>query len=274
MIGGLIWGGNESLEYENCKIKQWHTEGCAISKCYAFRRIFEIWSVKQPIFFGSYLARSTFYKIFLLIHSHFYLSFHIDASAQSKGSKTCSNLNVISRFFIEATFHKAGGSPDPLFLFFRRYLIRSSLTQLSRIWVRSWGITEPSKPSPMSLLRPASHCIICGGLVIGRPDKVFCSLNCKTKYHYRRKQERLPISYPTDNILHRNWAVLNEAYELAQKRKFFINAVQLQKEGFRPEYYTTSSVNRDGKIYYYVYDYGWMQFSEKELMVIKLSKPR
>lgn len=86
--------------------------------------------------------------------------------------------------------------------------------------------------------------------------------------------QRLPVSYPTDMILHRNWVVLHEAYELTEKKKFFVSTVSLQKAGFRPDYHTTSSTNKDGKVYYYVYDFGWMQFSDKELMVVKLNKPR
>lgn len=65
-----------------------------------------------------------------------------------------------------------------------------------------------------------------------------------------------------------------EAHEIASTNKFFVSAAHLQKEGFKPEYYTSSSVNSDGKVYHYLYDFGWMQFSDKELMIIKLNKPR
>ncbi len=126
----------------------------------------------------------------------------------------------------------------------------------------------------MTLLRPVVHCLSCGAPVIGRLDKVFCTVSCKSMYHLRRKAQRIPVSYPIDSILHRNWVVLMEAHELAGTNKFFVSAAQLQKEGFRPEYHTTTSSNKDSKSYYYVYDFGWMQFSEKELMIIKLNKPR
>lgn len=125
----------------------------------------------------------------------------------------------------------------------------------------------------MTLLKPATFCITCGSPVKGRQDKVFCCVSCKSKYHYRRRLERREVTYPIDQILHRNWVVLKEAHELARKRKFYADLDKLQKEGFRPEYYTTSRVNANGKVYRYVYEYGWMQFSEKALLVIKLDKP-
>ncbi len=117
------------------------------------------------------------------------------------------------------------------------------------------------------------HCPVCGEIVIGRTDKIFCSIKCKSAYHLRRKTQRQPMSYPIDTILHRNWVVLMEAYELAGRKKFFANAAILQKAGFRPDFYTSAARNQKGKTYYYVYDFAWMRFSEKELMVIKRGSP-
>ena len=82
------------------------------------------------------------------------------------------------------------------------------------------------------------------------------------------------MSYPIDQILHRNWVVLQEIFEEVGKKKFFISHAQLTKAGFNAKYYTTSDTNKAGKRYYYVYDFGWMQFSEKEMMVLKLKQAK
>ena len=48
----------------------------------------------------------------------------------------------------------------------------------------------------------------------------------------------------------------------------------LQDAGFHTKYSTTSAINSKGKTYYYIYNYGWMQFSEKEVMVVHLEKSK
>ena len=126
----------------------------------------------------------------------------------------------------------------------------------------------------MPLPRPVSFCPICGDQVVGRSDKIFCTPTCKAIYHLRRKHQLLPIAKPIDAILHRNWVVLKELYEEIGKKKFFVAQAKLNKAGFHTKYYTTSEKNKQGKMYYYVYDFGWMYFSEKEIMVIKLKAAR
>ncbi len=126
----------------------------------------------------------------------------------------------------------------------------------------------------MPLPRPVAHCPICGDKVIGRKDKIFCSPNCKAEYHYRRKKQRVPVSEPIDSILHRNWVILTELYEEIGKKKFFVSRAKLNKSGFHTRYFTSYELNSKGKAYRYIYDFGWMEFSDKELMVIKLAKPK
>ncbi|MDH3651691.1 MAG: hypothetical protein OEQ53_18550 [Saprospiraceae bacterium] len=97
---------------------------------------------------------------------------------------------------------------------------------------------------------------------------------CKSRYHQRRQRQRIAVSEPIDSILHRNWVILTELYEEIGKKKFFVSRAILNKAGFHTKYFTSYGVNSKGKVYYYLYDYGWMEFSEKELMVLKLAKPK
>ena len=126
----------------------------------------------------------------------------------------------------------------------------------------------------MIVISNANFCLICGDPVIGRRDKVFCTIDCKNKYHATRKSEIQPFSQPVDKILHRNWVILSEYYELARKKKFFISKAELNKAGFHSKYFTTIHTNARGKTYYYVYNFGWMEFSEKEMMIVRLNKSR
>ena len=124
----------------------------------------------------------------------------------------------------------------------------------------------------MPLPTPTRYCPICGDELEGRADKIFCSSSCKNEYHSRRKAEHLPFSEPIDKILHRNWVILKEHFDQIGKRKFFLSKAELNKAGFHTQYYTTTKMNSKGKLYYYVYNFGWMDFSDKQMMVIKMEK--
>ena len=126
----------------------------------------------------------------------------------------------------------------------------------------------------MTLPRPTKFCPICGEELVGRKDKIFCSKACKNEYHINRKLEHLPVSQPIDKILHRNWVLLKELFDQIGKKKFFVSKAELNKAGFHTQYYTTSQKNTKGKMYYYVYNFGWMDFSEKQLMIVKLDKSK
>lgn len=126
----------------------------------------------------------------------------------------------------------------------------------------------------MPLPRPTNFCPICGDKLIGKINKRFCSPACKARYHRNRAEQRIPVTRNVDAILHRNWKILSELHETAGTHKLFVNKAQLSRRGFHFDYYTTSKVNKEQKPYYYVYDFAWMSFSEKEMMVVKLRKPK
>ena len=126
----------------------------------------------------------------------------------------------------------------------------------------------------MSLPSPVAFCPICGKKIAGRRDKIFCSTTCKSEYHRKRRKQVIPYAKEIDAKLHRNWIILQELYEKSQSRKIFINKAELHLQGFNFDYHTTSKTNKEGKTYHYIYNFGWMDFSEKEVMVLHLNKPK
>ena len=108
----------------------------------------------------------------------------------------------------------------------------------------------------------------------GRSDKVFCSKKCKNDYHSRRRNQHQAYSQPIDRILHRNWVILAEFQESIGKRKFHVPLSDLLDAGFQPRYFTTMEVNSKGKTYHYIYNFGWMNFTEKEVLVVVGDKPK
>lgn len=126
----------------------------------------------------------------------------------------------------------------------------------------------------MPLPRPVKYCPICAAELFGRLDKIFCSKSCKNEYHRKRKDQYLPFTNTIDGILHRNWVILTEIYEEVGKRKFFVPMSRLQKAGFHTKYMTTHQINAKGKEYHYIYNYGWMMFTDKEVMIVRLASSK
>jgi hypothetical protein len=114
-------------------------------------------------------------------------------------------------------------------------------------------------------------CKICSKLLVGRNDKLFCSIKCKNYYHVNlRKVTALEVK-EIDTILHRNRSIL---LELMGKRKgqVTIERILLQKKKFQFKYHTHQHVNSKGKTYCYLYDFAWMEFSNDTILVVRKIK--
>jgi len=113
-------------------------------------------------------------------------------------------------------------------------------------------------------------CPICKNPVLGRSDKKFCSVKCKTFYHQRLRQVTRSAAERIDKILHRNRSIL---LEIMGKRnvKLKVHRLVLEQKKFNFYHITHYSVNSSGKTYHYVYDFAWMSFSDDEVMIVRKS---
>ena len=111
-------------------------------------------------------------------------------------------------------------------------------------------------------------CKICSSSIVGRSDKLFCSVKCKNYYHINlRKATRVAVK-EIDTILHRNRSILLEF--LGKRRiKITIERVLLEKKNFNFKYHTHINVNNKGKTYFNVYDFAWMEFSNDEILIVR-----
>jgi len=111
-------------------------------------------------------------------------------------------------------------------------------------------------------------CKICQKNIIGRNDKIFCSVTCKNFYHVNlRKVTKIEVK-EIDTILHRNRSILLEILG-KHKTQIKVNRIVLEKKKFRFKYHTHINVNKNGKTYHHLYDFAWMEFSDDEILIIK-----
>ncbi|NBG67419.1 hypothetical protein [Acidiluteibacter ferrifornacis] len=102
-------------------------------------------------------------------------------------------------------------------------------------------------------------CPICSNPIVGRTDKIYCSLECKraSDYEKRKVEEKLFISI--DRQLKTNRKILKKYNRVG---KTTLRKEELIKEGFNPNYFTHYWKNSNGDIYLFVYDYGFLALKE------------
>jgi len=113
-----------------------------------------------------------------------------------------------------------------------------------------------------------NKCPICKELIKGRSDKRFCCNQCKNEYHIRLRQVTRIATIDTDRILHRNRSILLEIMGKVSQKKKIARDVLDQKQ-FNFDYITGYYINKQGKTYHYVYDFAWMLFSDREILIIR-----
>lgn len=112
-------------------------------------------------------------------------------------------------------------------------------------------------------------CKICANSITGRSDKLFCSLKCKNLYHKNLRDVTNIAAKKIDLILHRNRSILIEIMG-KNRKQLKIKRFVLEKKKFRFKYHTHFYINSSNKMYKYVYDFSWMEFSDDEILINRI----
>ncbi len=105
-------------------------------------------------------------------------------------------------------------------------------------------------------------CLACGKELVGRSDKKYCDIHCKSSYQYRESKLNEPKFYnKVDNQLKQNRKILKH-YNKAGK--VTVRAEVLIEQGFEPNFFTHYWKNKKGDTYLFVYEFGFLKRTEKE----------
>lgn len=119
-------------------------------------------------------------------------------------------------------------------------------------------------------MRKSRLCPICGEPIQGRADKKFCSLSCKNKFHMPSANRKGDTVKTINRFLYQNFKIMESIFKDEKKNKLMVPQLMLDKMGFHSNYCTGCYLNKDGKLYHYIYDeYSWMKFSSGEVMLIR-----
>ena len=105
-------------------------------------------------------------------------------------------------------------------------------------------------------------------IAVGRSDKRFCDTVCKNEYHAELRAKDQTEVRRIDAILHRNHRILMQLMA-AKIKKLTLPRLDLSEAGFDFNYFTGTYTNSQGKLYHYIYDFAWMEFSTQEVMIVR-----
>jgi len=112
-------------------------------------------------------------------------------------------------------------------------------------------------------------CLQCGAPVKGRADKKFCNTTCKNEFNYKNQSITKSDVQSIDAILHRNRIILMTL--MGDSKKEIFDKMILTRAKFRFEYHTGHYLNKEGKTYWLLYDFAFMEFSDQRILVVRKS---
>ncbi len=108
-------------------------------------------------------------------------------------------------------------------------------------------------------------CLQCFEKLRGRADQKFCSDQCRSAFNNQNYFETNTVIKSVNKILKKNHAILTM---LRAKGKTSANKGELQKNGFRFDYFTYVSTSRNSKINYFCYDQGYREQDNNKLILV------
>lgn len=104
-------------------------------------------------------------------------------------------------------------------------------------------------------------CKSCQKELMGRKDKLFCDVYCKSAFQYQQTKSTGGTLYrQIDLQLKKNRAIL-KGYNKSGMAK--VRSEVLLKEGFDPNFFTHYWKNQKGDVYLFVYEYGFLKRNER-----------
>jgi len=109
-------------------------------------------------------------------------------------------------------------------------------------------------------------CPECGGKIIGREDKKFCSDYCRNAYNNKVNKDSKNLIRNTNNRLRKNYKILSD---LNKSGKTKVNRVKLLNQNFDFNFFTSIYTTKTGNTYFYVYDQGYLPLENDYYLLIK-----
>jgi hypothetical protein len=111
-------------------------------------------------------------------------------------------------------------------------------------------------------------CLVCGKSMKGRADKKYCDNLCRNVFNNRKYFEEKHCVGQINNKLRRNRRILSEFF-ISENERVITDRNELLERGFNFTYMTRQYRTKEGDIYVYCYDFGYLQLDNQQFLLVK-----
>ncbi len=113
-------------------------------------------------------------------------------------------------------------------------------------------------------------CLACGKTLKGRIDKKFCDDYCRNNYNNQQKARSNHSAFVRNinNALLKNRKIL-ESLKGDKEEHVKANKEKLHGLGFSFKYLTHTFKNKEGKTYFWCYEYGYLPLDNDWFLIVK-----
>ena len=108
-------------------------------------------------------------------------------------------------------------------------------------------------------------CLECAGHLMGRMDQKFCSDQCRNTYNNKINKDETAYMQNVSRQLKRNRRILKL---LNPNGKTKVKKHTLLAKGFNFIYFTNVFKNKEGKVYYFCFEYGYLPLDNDFLALV------
>ena len=108
-------------------------------------------------------------------------------------------------------------------------------------------------------------CLECYEQLRGRADQKFCSDQCRSAYNNKQYVSSHSVINSVNRILRKNYFILSA---LSSEGKITASKSDLQKKGYRFDYFTCTSTSKSKRVNYYCYDQGFRELENNKVTLI------
>lgn len=109
-------------------------------------------------------------------------------------------------------------------------------------------------------------CLECGTAIKGRADKKFCDDACRSAYNNKLNANSSLYIKQINQILKKNRQILHSRNPEGKGKA---SRKQLQEMGFNFDYFTSKYTTKEGKVYYYCYEQGYLPLDNDWYFLVK-----
>jgi predicted nucleic acid-binding Zn ribbon protein len=110
------------------------------------------------------------------------------------------------------------------------------------------------------------NCLECGEPLRGRADQKFCSDACRNSYNNQKLGSTSNFMRKINRILKKNHSILQQLNPDGKTTTF--KGVMI-KQGFNFNHFTHVYKTKNGKVYYFCYDQGFLSLENNKFLLVK-----